>query len=80
MSQNRFNQFNNRTLITGIKDSKDLEERVERCKERGYEEIARHEFTTVENQFTKRRVFQSTWENQKVTVVMQKIEKGETNQ
>lgn len=80
MSQNRFNQYNNRTLITGIKDSKDLEERVERCKERGYEEVGRHDYFTVDKFFTRRRVFQSTRESHKVTVVMQKIEKGETNQ
>ena len=70
-----FNRFTGRTTITGYRGYKDLEERVERCKERCYEEIARHEFTTVEKQFTRRRVFQSTWENQKVTVVMEKIDK-----
>ena len=78
MSQNRFNKFNNRTLITGIKDSKDLEERVERCKERGYEEVGRHAYYTVDKFFTRRRVFQSTRESHKVTVVMQKIDKGDT--
>lgn len=70
-----FNRFTGRTTITGYRGDKDLEDRVERCKERGYEEIGRHEFTTVEKQFTRRRVFQSTWENQKVTVVMEKIDK-----
>ncbi|QBL97948.1 hypothetical protein EauM23_00055 [Exiguobacterium phage vB_EauM-23] len=72
-------KYNGRTTITGYRGSQDLEERVNRCKERGYEEVARHEFTTVEKQFTKRRVFQSTYENQKVTVVMRKIE-GEEQQ
>ena len=67
-------KYNGRTTITGYRGDKELEERVERCKERCYEEIARHEFTTVEKQFTRRRVFQSTWENQKVTVVLRKVQ------
>lgn len=74
MSGNRFNQFNNRTLITGIKDSKDLEDRVQRCKERGYVEVGRHAYYTVDKFFTRRRVFQSTRECHKETVVMQKAE------
>ena len=75
-----FNRFTGRTTITGYRGSKDLEERVERCKERGYEEVGRHDYFTVDKFFTRRRVFQSTRESHKVTVVMQKIEKGETNQ
>lgn len=74
-----FNAFTNLTRITGNKGEPELEQRVERCAERGYMEVGRSTSTSVGKVFDDRGRFRYTEEFVKETVYMRKIEK-ETKQ